>query len=240
MAVHRGRQWLARKSPGQRRARRKMQDQSQLKWWLVYGPPRGGTSYMMRLIKSCSRLVVSDWTLSPLIAHIPYWLEFRSAPARDYIAFDHHRFLRDISSNILDNADVGSGHQLDLVYKQAGLRSKEYQALVEIWGPPERTIYCLREPAGYIASATKKFAGHTVENLQQLYVDSVNSYLEINGDLFEYTPDLSMSDYVFFLEPLNFEGKQLPAFRYTGEQDRDSTSEEMWAAYQRARDHAKD
>lgn len=240
MIAHRGRQWLARKSPRQRRIRREMHRQSQLRWWLVYGPPRGGTSYMMRLVKSCSRLVVSDWTLAPLLAPIPRWLEFRSAPARDYIAFDGHRFLRDISSNILENADAGDGHQLDLVYKQAGLRAKEYQALVKLWGPPERAILCLREPAGYIASATKKFVGNTIENLQRLYVDSVISYLEIKGDLFEYTPDLTVSDYLSFLEPLNFEGKRLPPFRYMGEQDPDSASEEMWAAYRKVKDRSSD
>jgi hypothetical protein len=58
-------------------------------------------------------------------------------------------------------------------------------------------------------------------------------YSDFNPDsiAFEYTPELSVSDYVSFLEPLNLKGKRLPPFQYRGEQDHDSTSEEMWSAY---------
>jgi len=85
------------------------------------------------------------------------------------------RFLKDISDNILDNAYVGEGNQLDLVYKQATLRPAQYRVMVKMWGPPERAICCIREPSGYVVSAVNKFIYDTVEHLQQLYVRSINS-----------------------------------------------------------------
>jgi hypothetical protein len=189
---------------------------------------------MVQLIKTCAKLYINDWGLGAILAPIPGWLEFKLAPHRDFITFDHHRFLRDISSNILDNAYAGDGEQLDLVYKQVALRSNEYQALVEMWGPPVRVIFCLREPAGYIASAIKKFTHHSyVEELQRMYVDAIDSYMQIKGDIFEYTPELSVADYVSFLQPLNLEGKRLPPFQHRGEQDHERVIEEMWHAYHR-------
>jgi hypothetical protein len=190
---------------------------------------------MMRLVKACSALYVSDWTLAAILAPVPRWLEFRSAPARDYIAFDHNRFLQELSRNILDNAYAGDGDQLDLVYKQAGLRAGEYLGMVRLWGPPERAIFCLREPAGYIASAVKKFPGNSVENLQRLYINSLEGFSQIGGDLFEYTPGLDVADYCAFLAPLDFAGTRLPAFRYMGDQDHERVSEGMLSAYARVR-----
>jgi len=195
---------------------------------------------MMRLIKTCSRLYVSDWGLGRILERIPDWLQFRSHPVHDYITFDHDRFLKDISSNILDNAYTGDGVQLDLIYKQAALLPKEYQTLIKMWGPPDRVIFCLRDPAGYMASATKKFAHGSVERLQEVYLASASSYLKIRGEIFEYTPELSLSDYIAFLEPLNFEGKRLPPFGYRGEQDLESVSEEMWSTYHRIRELVAD
>jgi hypothetical protein len=193
---------------------------------------------MMRLVKACSALYVSDWTLAAILAPAHRWLDFRAVPARDYIAFDHNRFLRELSRNILDNAYAGDGDQLDLVYKQAGLRAGEYQGMVRLWGPPERAIFCLREPAGYIASAARKFPGNSVENLQRLYVNSLEDFPQIGGDLFEYTPGLDAADYCAFLAPLDFEGKRLPAFRYAGDQNHECVSEEMLGAYTRIKDLA--
>ncbi len=240
LKAHRARQWLARKSSGQRQVRRELQRKSGLNWWLVYGPPRSGTSYMMEWIKTCSTLWVSDWSLGILFEPIPRWLAFRSDPAHGFIAFDHARFLRDLSRNILDNAYTGGGNQLDLLYKQANMRPNEHHTLVQMWGPPQRAIFCLREPSGYMASAARKFAHASREQLQRMYIRSVEGYQEIGGDLFEYGPGLSDSDYVAFLQPLDFERKRLPAFRFRGAQDHDSTSEEMWQAYHRAKELAAD
>lgn len=208
------------------------------RWWLVYGPPRAGTTYMHRMAKTCSTLHVSDWGLAPVLDPISEWLQRRSSQDFGYIKFDYERFLKDISNNILDNANAGNGVQLDLVYKQATLGLSEYEALVRMWGPPERAIFCLRQPAGYIASATKKFIYDTVERLQQVYIDSIASYQHIGGDIFDYTPELTVSDYTSFLQPLSFEGKWLPPFQFRGEQDQKNTTEEMWDAYHRIKELA--
>jgi hypothetical protein len=214
-------------------ARRTLKRKRELTWWLIYGPPRCGTSYMVRMVKACSMLYVSDWGLAPILNPIPKWLRLRSSPDFGYIKFDYERFLRGISDNILDNAYPGTGSQLDFVYKQATLGLSQYEVFVKMWGPPERTVFCFREPAGYIVSAVNKFIYDTVERLQQLYVRSMNSYQEIGGDVFEYTPELTMLDYFSFLEPLEFEGKWTPLFQFKGEQDHEHTTNEMWDAYHR-------
>lgn len=219
-------------------ARRTLKRKPELKWWLIYGPPRCGTSYMVRVVKACSILYVSDWGLAPILEPIPDWLEYYSSPDFDYIQFDYERFVRSISENILDNAFPGTGAQLDFVYKQATLEPSQYQAFVKMWGPPERAIFCFREPAGYIASAVNKFIHATVDTLQQLYISSTNSYQEIGGDIFEYTPELTTSDYFSFLEPLDFEGKWIRPFRFKGEGDHENTTEEMWEAYHIIKDLA--
>jgi hypothetical protein len=231
--IHRGMQGISQGIEDLRlqRARRTLKRKPELKWWLIYGPPRCGTTHMLRIVKACSILYVSDWGLAPMLNPVPEWLRIRSSPDFGYIKFDYERFLRDISENILDNAIPGTGVQLDLAYKQATLGPREYQMLVKMWGPPERAIFCLREPAGYTASAANKFIYDTVEQLQQAYIRSVNSYQEIGGDVFEYTPELTISDYFSFLEPLDFEGKRTPPFRFKGEQDHRNTTEEMWEAY---------
>ena len=217
-------------------ARRTLKRKPELKWWLIYGPPRCGTSYMVRVVKACSILYVSDWGLAPILNPVPEWLRIRSSPDFGYIKFDYERFLRNISENILDNAYPGTGAQLDFVYKQATLRPSQYHAFVKMWGPPERVIFCFREPAGYIVSAVNKFIYDTVEYLQELYVRSMNSYWEIGGDVFEYTPELRISDYFSFLGPLDFGSKWTPPFQFKGEQDHENTTGEMWEAYHRIKE----
>jgi hypothetical protein len=217
-------------------ARRAINHKSKLRWCLVYGPPRSGTSYMLRIVSTCSTLYVSDWGLAPILDPVPDWLKIRSSSDFDYIRFDYERFLENISNNILDNAYLGEGNQLDLVYKQATLGLNQYQVFARMWGPPARTIFCLREPTGYIASAVGKFIYDSVERLQEVYIASINSYLQIGGDIFEYTPDLSVSDYISFLQPLNFKGKCLPPFQYKGEQDHEHVTDEMWSAYYRIKE----
>jgi hypothetical protein len=217
-------------------ARRAVKRKPELTWWLIYGPPRSGTTHILRMVKACSTLYVSDWGLAPILNPVLDWLKIRSSPDFDYIRFDYDRFLENISNNVLDNAYLGEGNQLDLVYKQATLGPNQYQVFVKMWGRPARTIFCLREPTGYIASAVRKFIYDPVERLQEVYIDSIKSYLQIGGDIFEYTPDLSVSDYTSFLEPLNFEGKCLPPFQYKGEQDHEHVTDEMWSAYYRIKE----
>ena len=86
-----------------------------------------------------------------------------------------------------------------------------------------------------MASATKKFAQAVLEAVQKGYIDAISYYAPIGGDIFEYTPELSVEDYVSFLKPLNLESKCLPPFRYRGERDQERTTEEMWSAYHKVR-----
>ena len=238
--LRRGLQYLYSRSDSLRLrlTRRRIKREPAPRWWLVYGPPRSGTTYMHRMVKACSALQVSDWGLAPVLNPIPEWLQIRASKDFDYIKFDYERFLRDISNNILDNAYQGNGAQVDLVYKQATLGPSEYDALVRMWGPPERAVFCIREPAGYIASARSKFIYDTVERLQQVYIDSIDSHQHIGGDIFDYTPELTVSDYTSFLQPLNFEGKWMPPFRFKGKQEHENTTAEMWDAYRRIKELA--
>ena len=136
----------------------------------------------------------------------------------------------------MDNTFPGTGTRLDMVYKQATLGPGEYQALSEMWGAPERAIFCFREPAGYIVSAASKFIYDTVGYLQELYVRLMNSYWEIGGDVFEYTPELTISDYFSFLDPRDFEGKWTPPFQFEGQQDHENTTSKMYDAYNRVKE----
>ena len=85
-------------------ARRAIKRKPELTWWLIYGPPRSGTTHILRMVKACSTLYVSDWGLAPILDPVPDWLKIRSSSDFDYIRFDYGRFLENISNNILDNA----------------------------------------------------------------------------------------------------------------------------------------
>ncbi len=207
------------------------------RWWLVYGPPRTGTTYITRLISSCSKLFVSDWHLQHIL---------RPLSDRKDIKFDQERFFKDVSNNILDNAHMSKGKRLktlesiflrraqyiDLVFKQQGLSFEEYNTLIRMWGKPERKIFCFREPAGYISSARKKFFQHTLNQDQRIYVRSLDTYEKIGGDIIEYTADLNIEDYILFLKPLELEKNSLEKFKYKGNQTNEDITEEMWSVYQ--------
>ena len=201
----------------------------------MYGATRSGTSYMYDLVKRCARLHVSDWGLGMILAGIQHWTEFRSFAQHEYILFDQQRLLRDLSANILENAYPGFGDQIDLVYKQATLELDEYPALVAMWGQPERSIMCLREPAGYMASAAIKFPSASVGELQEAYIKSLKAFWQAGGDVFEYRAGLTTADYLAFLEPLRFDETCVIAFSYRGRQQPDDVTAGMWEAYHRVK-----
>jgi hypothetical protein len=89
-----------------------------------------------------------------------------------------------------------------------------------------------------MASAAIKFPEATMANLQQAYIHTLGTFPEVGGEVWEYLPSLNLSDYLRFLAPLVLEGKELPAFRWKGTQDHDSTSPQMWQAYERVKDLA--
>ena len=161
-----------------------------LKWWAIYGPGSSGTSFMYRIVAHWARLGISDWCLRDIL---------KLVPDRPYIRFDKKRALRDISSNILDNAHRYGGRHLDLVFKQACLAGREFATLVEMWGKPERIIFCLRESAAYMASASRRWPEWSVEYLRRMYIDTLREYEKIGGDIFEYHRGLTVEDYIGFV-----------------------------------------
>jgi len=196
----------------------------QLHWWLVYGPARTGTTFMWRLILECSRLGVSDWGLVTLLNH------FSTAPHYEQSRFDKARALEDISRNILDGAVKGSGSELDLVYKQSHLESGEYDTLRRMWGEPGRIIFCLRDPAGYMASAAKKYPEFSNAHLQERYMSQLLEYSKIGGDIFEYMQKLRLENYTSFLQPLNVADSERK-FTFKGNYDHENATQDMWVAF---------
>ena len=220
---------IARKTPGERAVREALAAKKQLSWWCVYGSTRSGTTYISRLAKSRAKLWTGDWRMGVFLVGLQTCRD-QAAKSPD---FDFDRLLSDISANIIDNAYSGDGDQLDLVYKQAALRPREYEALVRMWGPPQRLIFCLREPAGYIASAVKKFPTNSLQILQENYVMCLDFYEKIGGDIYEYNSELTLQEYIEFLSPLELSEDELPAFRFKGVQDEGNVTPEMQAAYDR-------
>lgn len=216
------RQALARRA--RRLARWRLARRRRLRWWLVYGPVRSGTSFMMRAIGANARLRVGDWGLRHGLG-LP--------PDLPHVRFDRDRARADVSRNVLTNAPSGGGRALDLVYKSAQLRPDELDALVEMWGPPARTIFCVREPAGYLASAVRKFPDVDVQAFRDEYLADLATYEVLGGDLFVYRPDLDTDDYRRFLVPLELPDDPDLRFTYRGSRADELVTPEMVAAFER-------
>lgn len=141
-------------------------------------------------------------------------------PRDAHIRFDRARALRDISRNVLANAPNGGGRVLDLAFKQADLAAEDYQPLVEMWGPPQRTFFCFREPAACMASAIRKFPNVDLRELQEGYIRSFDVYRTVGGEPFEYHSGLHLDDYARLLAPLevgshfrfHYQGTSAPEF----------------------------
>ena len=193
-----------------------------INWWLVYGAERTGTSLMFRMVGMASLRTVSDWGLGDML---------KLTPEYSYIKFDRERALGDISRNILDNAGVGGGTKLDLVFKQASISIQEYQMVVKMWGYPSRRIFCFREPSGYIASAIKKFPDSSLSHLQAQYIESFKRYEEIGGDIFEYSARVTKQHYIEFLAPTVPTRSLKEEFHFRGTYEPQNASDDMWAVY---------
>jgi hypothetical protein len=195
-----------------------------LDWWLVYGPVRSGTSYMMHLLGENARLRIGDWGLRHGLG-LP--------PDFPHVRFDRERARADLSRNVLTNAPRGGGKAIDLVYKSAQLRPDEYDALVEMWGPPARRIFCVREPSGYLASAVRKFPDVDIQSFRDEYVDDMATYDVLGGDLFVYHPGLTQEDYRRFLAPLEVPDDPRHRFEYRGRTADELVTPEMVEAFER-------
>src|SRR6185503_1007569 len=110
-------------------------------------------------------------------------------------SFDPRRPQRALLAEVLASCQTGQSGPLDLVYKQANLREPEYTALCALLGSPERTVFCLRDPAGFMASAVRKFPGIELANLQEInYVGTALEFDRIGGEVFLYHPEVSGRD----------------------------------------------
>jgi hypothetical protein len=208
------------------RARRAL-SRGRLRWWLVYGPVRSGTTLMSALLEPHTRWSVSDWGLHAVLDG-----PLSSTPP----GFDLRRMRRDVLTEVLAATDTGHGGTLDLVYKQANMRKPEYDALVDVIGPPERSIFCLRDPAGFMRSAVRKFPDTDLDNLRVVnYVGTIAEHTAIGGDVFLYSPEVTGADYSRFLAPIPLSAAQQADVRYTGATADELTTPEMWVAFERMR-----
>jgi hypothetical protein len=196
-----------------------------LRWWLVFGPVRSGSTLMADLVGDSARWRVSDWGLHAVLDG-----PLGAVPPR----FDRRRFRTMVLREVLAAAGTGHSGPLDLVLKQANLQSAQYDALVEVLGEPQRRIFCLRDPAGFMASAVRKFPDVPIEDLQAgNYLASVAEHGRIGGDVFVYHPAVSPAEYVDFLRPLPVHPARQSAIRHTGGAAPELATAAMWEAYQR-------
>lgn len=197
----------------------------ELRWWLVYGPVRSGTTLMTDLLAPHARYVVSDWGLRNVLA---------GPLSNQQGRFDPARYRRTFLADVLAGCDRNRRGPLDLVFKQANLRMPEYEVLVEHFGPPERRIYCLRDPGGFMRSATTKFPDHSLEHLREFnYIGTAQEHTRIGGDVFLYHPHVTGDDYAEFVRPLTLSVAQQAAIRYSGSEADELVTEQMRQEFQR-------
>ena len=102
-----------------------------------------------------------------------------------------------------------------------------------MWGPPARTIFCVREPSGYLASAVKKFPDVDLQAFRDEYVADIAAFEVIGGEPFVYHPGLTTEDYRRFLAPLEIPGGPEHEFTYRGETADHLVTDDMVQAYER-------
>ncbi len=201
-----------------------------LRWWLIWGPVRSGTTLMGDLAATHARWAVSDWglraALNPPLGVLP-------------AGYDVDRPRRALMTEVLAHCETGHRGPLDLVLKQANLFDDEHAALVQLLGPPERSIFCLRDPAGFMRSAVRKFPDIDLENLRQInYIDSIERQARLGGEVFLYHPEVTGDDYARFLAPLTMTDAERESVRYTGGESPELTTEPMWQAFRELRPKA--
>ena len=177
---------------------------------------------MARTISHACQRYVGDWGLRNL---------FKEVTGNPNAKLDKQQLLKDISSNILENAQHKDGDQFDLVFKQAVLSEGEYKVLEKIWGKPAKTIYCFRSPDEYIHSAILKFVNSADSRLKNLYENQMKRFRSIGGQCFEYHAKLTTEDYLKFLAPIEIERERLETFVHKGVSDSNNVTPKMWDVY---------
>ena len=97
---------------------------------------------------------------------------------------DKQKFLEDLRRNLLSRSKRNSGGHFDLVLKAANGNLEEFECYKEMFGLPERIIFTIREPSGYMSSAHKKFPEKTLSHLQRSYLRMMTLYHSIGGEIF--------------------------------------------------------
>ena len=162
-----------------------------INWVLIYGPPRTGTSLLARLFSYQSKSMFVDVGLH-FARKYPESAKWNQKLSRKYYL--------DIYFNLLINAHEGAwfhkkcfSRPIDLVVKEAALRVDDYYLLCDAFGFPSRKIFCIREPSSYSSSHAKKF--ERPDNINNDYLNALNAYDEIGGEIFEYNSEVSLATY---------------------------------------------
>jgi hypothetical protein len=178
---------------------------------------------MSDLARAHTRYLISDWGL-----HAALTPPLSKTPP----SYDARRPQRALLAEVLSSCRTGNSGVLDLMYKQANLRQPELEALTSVLGPPERKIFCLRDPAGFMRSAVKKFPEVSLDNLREInYLGTLDEWTSIGGEVFLYHRDITGEDYRRFLSPLPLDVPDVARVRYTGSEAPELTTEPMWARY---------
>ena len=182
-------------------------------WWFIHGACRTRTTYMLDLFNLNTLKFASDPGLGRVLNN-----------AEQVVGLNLDRYLSDLSDNTHENAKNGWGRQIDVTYKQANSSIKEYRHLVSMFGPPSRSLFCMRAPSGFMTSATKKFDAHPAQ-LRDAYIKSFDLYTETGGDMLHYGPHLTRGHVESYLEAIGFArnaitSERLNTFRYMGTDDK--------------------
>lgn len=200
-----------------------MNSNKAFKWIFIYGPPRTGSTYLLRQIRNHSIHSVSDWGLGLILK------PFISMPG----GIDKQKFLEDLRRNLLSRSKRNSGGHFDLVLKAANGNLEEFECYKEMFGLPERIIFTIREPSGYMSSAHKKFPEKTLPHLQRSYLRMMTLYHSIGGEILDYSDSLSTKSYLSFLLPLRFSKGEIERFQYKGSKADHLVKEKMIVAYRK-------
>ena len=171
-----------------------------IRWWLIHGFERSGTSLMLRTVAKQARHVISDWGLKKLAFAIC---------GEKHGNWSTDRTIQFFARELLFSSRTPHDGRLDLVVKQAGLQVAEFELFCRMWGKPERKLFCLREPRHAIESARRKFPHVSLIDHCERYCRQANVLTEVGGDVFTYSPSVRAEDYVSFLSPLSVEPPEL-------------------------------
>ena len=94
----------------------------------------------------------------------------------------------------------------------------------------------MRDPAGYMASAEKKFDQVTHDRLRSAYLRSFDLFDQIGGDVFEYGPAQSRVKLRAYLDAIGFPTnavteERLKAFAFRGAQKPELVTPQMQSRY---------